>query len=81
MAHPMPIGGMQLVLLPDEIERAKKTRDALTLPLQTKLAAIRKHLAGDKYCQYLVEQGLMSACTDPEVPKPSSPPRELQPYP
>jgi hypothetical protein len=73
MSHPMPIGGMQLELLPLSILRAKKDRGTLTDTITKKMVAMLAYLNEDRYCLYLVSKGLMSSCEDPEVPPPPAP--------
>ena len=69
MANPMPIGGMTLVPLWDEISRVKAVRKTITDKEKTKLIAIRNHVVTDKYCNYLVAQGKLESCKDPQPPK------------
>jgi hypothetical protein len=54
MANPMPIGGMTLVPIWDEISRVNSLRKTMTEDLKMKLVVIRNHVVSDKYCRYLV---------------------------
>ena len=50
MSHPMPIGGMQLELLPQSILRSKKDRGTLTDDITKKMVAMLAHINEDRYC-------------------------------
>ena len=62
----MPIGGMNLVPLADEIQKSKEMRDILTNEGRLTLDAIREHIASDKYCEYLVTKDLLKNCKGPK---------------
>ena len=62
----MPIGGMNLVPLADEIQKSKEMRNILTDDDKLTLSAIRKHIADNKYCEYLITKGLLKDCEGPE---------------
>jgi len=74
MKYPMPIGGMTLVPLVDEIWRSKEVRNTLDDWDAYKLGIIREHIAKDKYCQHLINLGKMTSCEDPKEPEPVVPP-------
>ena len=65
----MPIGGMTLVPLWDEISRVKSVRKTITDEEKMKLTIIRNHFVTDKYCKYLIRVGKIERCEDPQPPK------------
>lgn len=74
----MPIGGMTLVPLYDEIQRVKSDRKTLTDEESTKLTNIRNHITSNKYCGYLIDRGLLSSCEDPPEPKDNIPEKIIE---
>ena len=80
MAHPMPIGGMELIPLVDAITQAKESREGLSSSEISKVRAIAEHIGSDGYCNYLISKGRMTSCEDPATPKPAPEP-EPEPSP
>lgn len=66
MAHPMPIGDMQLIPISEAIYDAKNARGGVTELEKKKLELIAAHIADNKYCHHLINNGLLESCEDPK---------------
>jgi hypothetical protein len=68
MAHPMPIGDMQLMPISQAIYDSKDARGGVSTADNNKLEALAAHIADDKYCHHLIKNGMMETCQDPTKP-------------
>ena len=77
----MPIGGMVLAPIAEEIIKSKSDRGDVTQSEFKKIEAINNYIYSGKYCNYLLSKGDLETCSAPVI-RPSVPePEPEEPMP